>query len=508
MFKHIASNWSRILLQILVMLVLSPLMEEELGKDGYGVWIAIISLTGFLELLALGVPMASVRHISEAIAAKDTERTNRMIATGFAVTIGLGVIGAVIGGLLFIPFERGLVENVLWKDTPAETLEAARIAYLVTAMRCAAALAMRFPIAVFDSKHEFAAKNLIQNAGILFRAIAVIILLYTEPSLVGLAWIFVVEVVLVYAAFRLTIARRFEGIEFGLKHFDRSLVSELMSFGVFAAILNVGTMIAYNIDSLVIGRMIGNEAITEFEFGNKFFTPLAAVMYGISSVVMPAATKMNLENSNGGLPTIFLKWSKVALSVVLPICLYLCILGPRFLGAWVAPDYEQTAGLVTRILAPSFILFLPVRAVALPILLGTGRPGRLAMTYLGMALLNLGLSIVLVKMGYGIAGVALGTAIPQLLFAAYLLAVTCAELKVKMSAWIVHVGARALVGSLPSIAFLVWLERVVEVRSFPALIASGVGMLVVFALTWTFFVYRNDPHLDLREELMLRLRKR
>lgn len=508
MFKHIASNWSRILLQILVMLVLSPLMEEKLGRDGYGIWIAIIAATGFLELLALGVPMASVRHISEAVSSGDAQRTNRMIATGFAVTLGLSLVGAVIGGLLFFPFERGLVENELWQGTPAKTLDAARMAYLITAFRCGAALALRYPIAVFDSKHEFVVKNLIQNAGILFRAIAVIVLLYTTPSLVGIAWVFVVEIVLVYFAFRITIARRFKDLQFKLSNFDRSLVGELMSFGVFAAVLNVGTMIAYNIDALVIGRMIGNEAITDFDFGNKFFAPLAAVMYGISSVVMPAATKMNMEKDHGGLPMIFLKWSKIALSVVLPIGLYLFVLGPRFLAAWVGPEYEHTSGPITRILAPSFILYLPVRAVALPIMMGISRPGRPALFYLGLALANLGLSIVLVEMGYGIVGVALGTAIPQLIFGAYLLAVTSTLLKMKMWTWIKHVGGRALVGSLPCLAFLWLMEHGLDVRGFPALIASGIGMLIVFALTWTFYVYRDDPHLDLREEVTIRLRRK
>jgi O-antigen/teichoic acid export membrane protein len=507
-FKHIASNWSRILLQILVMLVLSPLMEEKLGRDGYGIWIAIIAATGFLELLALGVPMASVRHISEAVAAGDSERTNQMIATGYAITIGLGILGAVIGGLLFFPFDSGLVENELWQNTPDQALNSARVAYLITAFRCAAALALRFPTAVFDAKQDFVVKNLIQNAGILFRAIAVAILLCTAPTLVGIAWIFVIEFVLVHVAFRLTIRNRYEGIDFSLKYFDGSLVRELMSFGVFAAVLNVGTMIAYNIDALVIGRMIGNEAITDFDFGNKFFAPLTAVMYGIGAVVMPVATRMKVEEDQGLLPAVFLKWSKVALSVVLPVGLYLMVLGPRFLAAWVGPEYEGKAGLVTRILAPSFILYLPLRAVALPILMGISRPARPAAVYLLLALANLGLSITLVNLGYGIAGVALGTAIPQLIFGAYLLIVTAAELRMRVGDWIVHVSGKALMGAIPCTAFLLWMEHGLDVRGFPALIASGIGMLIVFSITWIFFVYRGDPHLDLREEIRLRLRNR
>lgn len=507
MFKHVASNWSRNLLQILVMLVLTPLMEDRLGQDGYGIWFAIIAATGFLELLAMGVPMASVRHISEALTAGDTERTNRMIATGYGITILLGLIGAVLGAVLFFPFERGLIENETWKDARPSVLEAARVAYLITAVRVAAALALRFPTAVFDSKQDFVTKNLIQNAGILFRALAVGAVLYVDPNLVWIAWIFVIEAIAVFLAFRFFIHRRFAGLHFSLRHFDRGLVRELVGFGLFAAVLNVGTMIAYNIDALVIGRWIGPEAITEFDLGNKFFTPLAAIMYGVGAVVMPAATKLKGEEGAALLEAVFLKWSKVSLSVVLPICLFLAVLGPRFLATWVGPEYEQSAGTVTRILAPSFLLALPVRAVALPILLGTSNPGRPAAVYLVTALFNLGLSIGLVEAGYGLVGVALGTAIPQVLFAGYLVVVTCLHLDVKAGAWLRYVGGKALIGALPCVALLVWFERGLEVTGYAELFGAGVAFVALFGLVWTFFVYRGDPHLDLREELVLRLRR-
>lgn len=509
MFKHIASNWSLNLLQILVMLVLVPLLESDLGKDGYGIWVAIIAATGFLELLAMGVPMASVRHVSEAIAAGDLARTNRVIATGYGVTIGLGLLGVGLGTLLFWPFEAKLVNNPEWAGAGSEMLDGAVIAYAITALRVAAGLALRFPIAVFDAHRDFVTKNAVMVVGILFRAVAVVVLLKTSPSLEGIAWIFVVEAIGVFLAFRFFIHRRFEGIHFRLRGFDRSLVGELMGFGIFAAILNVGSLIAYQLDTLVIGYFMGPDSITDFEIGNKFFLPLAGLMFGLGAVVMPTATALKAAGDDHALEHVFLKWSKIALSVMLPVSIYLTILGPEFLAAWMKNDeYRVLSGPVTRILAPSFLLYLPVRAVALPILLGTSRPGRAAGVFLAMSFVNLGLSVALVKAGHGIVGVAVGTALPQVVYALYLLVITCVHLEVSVLAWLRYVAGRAAVGSLAPIALLLWLEHGLQVKGFPALIASGVAMLVVFGVIWAFFVYRGDPYLDLREELRLRLRKR
>jgi len=510
LFKHIASNWALNALQILVMLVLAPILEQALGRDGYGIWVAIIAATFFLELLALGVPMASVRHVSEAVAAGDRELEGRLVATGMWVTIGLGVAGVALGALLFWPFEAELLGNESWAETPAETLSAARIAYFITAFRVAASLGLRFPIAVFDAHRDFVAKNAVQGAGILFRAIAVIVVVRWDPSLVWLAWIFVVESVLVFIAFKLLIARRHAGVRVGLAGFDRSLVKELLGFGVFAAILNVGSLIAFQLDSLVIGAFMGQgpDPITDFDFGNKFFMPLANLMFGIGAVIMPTATAMKAAGEERALEHVFLKWSKISLSVVLPIGLYLTILGPRFLAAWVGPEYEATAGPVTRILAPSFVIFLTVRAVALPILLGTSRPGLAAGALLVASLVNLALSITLVELGYGLIGVALGTAIPNVLFAVFLLGLTCKHLGVGVGAWLRYVAGKAAVGMLPPLLLLLLLEHGLDVRGFPLLIGSGVVMMLVYGSVWVFWVFRDDPYLDLREELSSRLKQR
>ncbi|MFT7485948.1 MAG: O-antigen/teichoic acid export membrane protein, partial [Candidatus Paceibacteria bacterium] len=469
MFKHIVSNWSHHILSIVVMLVLAPMMLDEagLGKPVVGIWVTIVAATGFIELLAMGVPMASVRHISEAVVAGDLDRTNRMISTGFGITLGVGLLGLVLGGVLFFPFEAGLLENPKWLEVPPEVLHSAKIAYVITAIRVAASLSLRFPLAVFHSKHAFTTSNMILNAGLLFRLFAVIALLKTTPTLSGLAWIFVIEAVGVFLALRFFIQQSFEGLKMGLASFDRSLVRGLLGFGLIAAVLNVGTMVAYNIDALVIGNLIDPDAVADFDVGNKFFLPLASIMYGIGAVVMPTSTQLKQDEGLQVLGPVFLKWSKVSLSIIMPVCLYLTILGPRFLDAWIADplqNYELSAGPVTRVLAPSFLLALPLRAVALPILLGTSSPGRPAAVYLALAFANLVLSVMFVKAGYGIVGVAFGTAIPQVLFAVYLLLLTCKELKLSPLHWIRYVCGRASVGMLPCLALLLWLERSLDVH--------------------------------------------
>jgi len=508
LLKHIGSNWALSLLQILVMLVLSPFMADVLGKDDYGVWIAIAAATGFLDLLVLGVPMASVRHISEHVARKETGKANEVIATGLGICLVLGLGALLAGSAIFFGFEKALLTNPRWQNVTAETFEQARVAFVIVVVRIAAGFAMRLPIAVFDAHHGFSVRNAVLGGGLLFRLCALLAVLAEHDSLVVLAVVLAIEVVLVFVTLLALIHARYPGVRFGLGCFRRGRVRQIVGFGLFAGVLNVGDMLAYQSDALVIGAFLDPQRIAEFDFGNKFFYPLAQFMAGIGAVVMPTVTRMKAGGELSELRALFLKWSKISLSLVLLVGLYLTVLGPEFLGTWApGPDYQASSGPITQILMPSFVMYLTVRAVALPILLGVGHPGRAALGLLGMGIANLALSVLLVR-PFGIVGVALGTAIPSVLYAGWLLKLACKELGTGVGEYLRYVGGKPALGALPPLGLLLFLKYGPGIAGWPALLGSGLGLVVVFALCWVLFVYRDDPYLDLRAELAARFGRR
>ena len=66
---------------VVVTYVLMPFTLRVLGQDGYGTWLLISSVTGYLNLLMLGVPMASVRQFSMSLASGDERDLNVAVAT-------------------------------------------------------------------------------------------------------------------------------------------------------------------------------------------------------------------------------------------------------------------------------------------------------------------------------------------------------------------------------------------------------------------------------------------
>ena len=81
MLRNIGSNWVLTAVTIVATYFLTPFIIRTLGQDGYGTWTLITAMTGYMSLLALGVPMACVRYLAQHVTEGDTGRTNDVIGS-------------------------------------------------------------------------------------------------------------------------------------------------------------------------------------------------------------------------------------------------------------------------------------------------------------------------------------------------------------------------------------------------------------------------------------------
>jgi O-antigen/teichoic acid export membrane protein len=420
--------------------------------------------------------------------------------------LGLGAAALAIGGGLYFVFDGVYLGSAQAQALGPEVLESARLAYLLVVASVAAGFVMRLPYGILEAHDGFLFRNAIMATELLARLGLTVLLLSMEASVHYVALAQVACLLLEFALAMLVIRRRHPEVPFTLRNFDRARVRPIVGFSLFAMVLNVGAMLAFRVDALVIGgSSLGPAGVTAYDNGNKFFEHMIALVLGIAMVVMPAATRMKARGDTSELREIFLKWSKVSFSLSLLVGLYLLVAGPDFLAWWLpAEEYDPLSGTVTQVLVVSFFFFLPVRGVALPILMGLGLPSRPALGILAMGLLNLGISLAVVE-PYGVLGVALGTAIPNVLFAGFVLFVACRELEVGIGEYLMHVGARAVVASLLPVGLLLAWRRTLGLESTLEVFGAGVAMVAVFGLAWVLFVYRGDRHFDLHGMARARL---
>src|SRR5258707_6683735 len=96
MLKNVGSNWIATLVTVVAAYLLTPFTLHKLGDDGYGTWNLINSITGYLGLLVLGVPMASVRYFAQHVARGEVSKLNEAIGSCTMLYLLLGGIALVI----------------------------------------------------------------------------------------------------------------------------------------------------------------------------------------------------------------------------------------------------------------------------------------------------------------------------------------------------------------------------------------------------------------------------
>jgi len=494
-FKNVGSNWVVSLVSMVAIYFITPFTIHKLGDDGYGTWNLINSITGYLGLLVLGVPMASVRYFAQHVTTGDEAKLNEAIASCTALYLVLGAIALVVGGGLYFFFTHTY-------SIPTTIRGDARWAYALVVLFVSLGFIGLLPNGILAAYDDFVPRNVVRLWGVVLRLVLTFALLALNASLTMLALVQLACLIFDFGSCWVLIRRRHPGARLGLAAFNWKMTRSIFAFSLYVLVLTAGIRLSFETDSLVIGAFQNVSSIPYFTVANSFIIYLMEFILAIAAVVMPAATRLKTRGQHAELREVFLKWSKIAFSVTLVAGLFLMVLGPRFIAWWIDPSFERPAGQVLRILMISNLVFLPVRGVALPILMGLGKPGLPTVGFLVAGVVNLGLSILLVR-PLGLAGVALGTAIPNVLFAGLVLWQACRELETSLLACLRYVFARALVAGIPVLGLLLWFKLGLDVRGVSGLAGAGLAMTALVGLTWALFVYRQDPYVDLRARLPL-----
>lgn len=491
MFKNIGSNWVLMLVTMANAYVLLPFSLHTIGIEQYGVWLLITSFTGYLALLALGVPMASVRFITHDATAKDYKAMNRTIATCAGIYILIGLVTLLIGMALITVFDG--VYSI-----PASMRSAARIAYVVVVATTAVSFLAQLPHGVLASHHNFVLRNTVQSIMILFRLVLTASMLFWLKSLLALAVAQLLPVIVEGVIMWMVVKRRYPEVQFDIRQADWTRMRQIFTFSVYVLILNIGVQLSFQTDSLVIGKMLDIGEIPYYSVANTIMVYSMQFVIGIAAVVMPMATRLHTMGAGDELRKLFYKWSKITLSLSVLGCLYLTVSGPTLIRLWVGEDFQRHAGPILQVLMLSGLIFLPVRGVALPVLMGIGKPEKATFYFLGTGVLNLVLSVVLAR-PYGLLGVAIGTAIPNVVYGISLLIISARELDFSVTQYLTRVVGLPFLGAIPVMLALLWAHRWTDGLRWIGLALDGIIICAVFFFVWTLFVYRRDPDINPRE---------
>jgi O-antigen/teichoic acid export membrane protein len=242
MLKNIGANWMLTLVTIAVTYVLLPYSLHTLGEAQYGTWVLISSITSYLGLLVLGVPMASVKFVAQHARSGDEEELNRAVASCAGLYLTLGAIVLVVGAVLLGVFEKAY-------DIPAAVRPAARAAFVLVVLNTAAGFIAQLPFGIMAAFDDFVVRNKVLMGSLVLRFGLTLLLLRLKPSLLMLAVVLSTCLLFEVTLGVLILRRRYPTLRLRLSHFEWRTSKQIFSFSLFVLVLSVGAQLSFATDA-------------------------------------------------------------------------------------------------------------------------------------------------------------------------------------------------------------------------------------------------------------------
>lgn len=494
MLKSIGSTWVVTVVTIMVVFVVTPFVIASLGEEKYGIWLTITALTGFLDLIRGGLPAASVKHLAEAVGANDD--STRPAAITRVVHSALFLYGFIVAACVVLGLAMWAGWRFYGRPVPEVLQSVATVAFCIVVIKVGLGFVAHLPAAVMEAHEDFVARNSITLTAILVTNGLIFALLSADASLLYMAVAVTVGTTIEFVGNSLFVLRRYKGVRPGIGTRDSAIVGQLFHYSAWVLVLAAGSRLAFNTDAVIISKFDSYESVAFYNIANQIALYTSEFLAAIAIVVMPRAARLRAAGDGEGLAKVFLQWSKISTALALLVGVFLLFMGPEFLGFWITPEYEVESGPSLQILILSFLFFLPMRGVAVPILMAVGDVRLPAVAYMGMGLLNVAISVPLV-LSYGIVGAAIGTAIPNVLFAGLVFQLACRETHVSVGRYLSYAVVKPLIGITPVVGWLCLCHFVFEAEGFVGLLYSGVVTVALFGVIFVAFVFRDDPYSDI-----------
>jgi O-antigen/teichoic acid export membrane protein len=381
-------------------IVLVPFIVHHLGLHTYGIWVLLLTVSGYFGLGNFGIPFAFEKYIAHFMARRDFVSLRRFIVTAFYASGVLAVL------TFMVPyFGAPLFFHVLLKN---DSLHQHVTVFSLLVLNLSLSLVSMIFVAVPRGFQRFDISSIISIAGrTLFVAITIVFFLkgFGLYALVIAQFGFLVCVtffsVIVSARYvpRLNLLPRF---------FSWPMCRTLFDFGIKMQVSLVSLMIMQSFDKLVIAYFLDARTVALYDIGSRLIMFLKDIPSFLYSAVIPRTSELHALDNRDLLEKLYVSGTKYLSIVCIGfIPLFFPVAG-NILALWMRTRVDPLSVYVFQVLLVSTMLYITT-GLGTSIATGMGKPGLGALSNTVMVVVNVAFSIVL-YFAYGAQGIVWGTA--------------------------------------------------------------------------------------------------
>lgn len=391
--------------KILTALLYTPWVLRLLGKQEYGLYQMVCSLSANLGLLNLGFGSAYLRSCCRKDCTEaEQKRLNGMFLLIFSfLSILCLVLGLAMCSHARLIFGPGLGNGELEKGKQLLLVQTV-------------SLALTFFGNLFDAyltvREQFVFQKLVkllQNLCSPLLTLPLLFLGYGSAAMVWISGFMALTGVLVSCHYCVKRAQ----MGFSFKNMPLGQLWELGSFAFFLFLNQIMDHINWSMDKYLLGRMCGTDAVAVYGVGAQVHTLYLHLSTSISGVFAPRVHRIAAEpESEGKLTELMIRVGRVQLCVLGLAVTGFVVFGKAFLDLWAGQGYEEAYYVALLLMLPMTVPL--IQNLGIEIQRARNRHQARSLVYFVLAVLNAQISILMIPR-WGAIGAALGTALTQIL---------------------------------------------------------------------------------------------
>lgn len=389
---------------MLYSLIFFPFIVHYTGKEVYGLYILVLTISGYLSLLDMGVGSAVVKYVAEYKGRQDEERINSIINFSLTFFISIAVIIAL--GLFLLSFYFGS----FFKIADANREMARRLFWVASLTALVYWPAFLFKNVLMGlQRYEWS--SLGDIIIVIANAIAAYILFPRGGTIVDFQLISLFVVIGVLILYLVRTRALLKNLRIVFPYFNEDVYKLVFKYGVFLFLSGLVGMLIFQVGSLVIGLFISVSAVTLYGVAFSMQQNLRSVNAIIGSPFMPASAELHGREDPKTQKELFLKGTRFSTALFFPVIIISLIFAGRFITTWMGETFFESV-LPAQILLV-FWFFNGTMDIGANILYGRGIVRIFLWISVICAIFTVSLTLILVKF-FGITGAALGITLPMI----------------------------------------------------------------------------------------------
>ncbi len=319
-----------------------PLAVHYLGKEQYGVWVAISSLVAMLAFLDGGAGNAVINMIAYASGAQK-ERLEKIVSTAF---FSLMAIASISCFLFLATFPLVSWEMLLGisSSTPISNLH---IVVIIVGSFFFVSMFATLVGKVQRGLQEGHLDNFWNGTGAVLSLLFVYIAIRKDAGLVGFVIAFLASSLLAYLGSNVHYLYFLRNdLRPRIAKVDGVVAKELFTVGGMFFVLQIAGAIQGQADNVIIANMLGPAEVTNYSICMKLFLIVPMLFALLQTPLWPAYREALASGDALWIKRTFFKSIRWALLISIPSAFALVLFGGKIIELWVGPKVVPSISLL------------------------------------------------------------------------------------------------------------------------------------------------------------------